>query len=553
MFLSYITIENFRAIKQLSLPFEETTVLIGENGSGKTSFFDALNACLGVRPDGDDLVFDAHDFRLPRHAGEDTDPEPIRIRLTFEEREPGEWLESWREILEPAITVRADGRRCIQWEVRAVWNPAEEQTGVEWCFLDADGKRLDQAGGEALVSELRRLSPFLLFNNRDRSGQEENGAGRTEELEPAEAILHVGNDGHRELERVTQTIYEKVSESWEELSPKDMKQARAAAKQIWKHLIHTRFPQASSGGNQKLYRLPSGGAQSLGPLLVLGAVLRARGSKKLDPEAEPIFGMEQIGAYLHPSTLGSVRKVLDELPAQKILSTYSGEMVAAMPLRSLRRIVRRRHGVDVYRFRESRVSKDDRRRLAYHIRARRGGVLFDRCWLLVEGETEFWLMPEMARLCGYEFDAEGVGIVEFAQCGVRPILLLARDLGIDWHLLADGDSAGESYVNTALEFLEGEHRSRRITELPHVDVERYLWSAGYKSVYRRVVGAKPSSGHGRRKRQKPSAVIERAIRARSKPFLALSVLEACRKKGSPGVPPVLRAAIEAAVLLARAN
>ena len=40
--------------------------------------------------------------------------------------------------------------------------------------------------------------------------------------------------------------------------------------------------------------------------------------------------------------------------------------------------------------------------MAYHVRAKRGALLFARCWLLVEGETEFTLLPELARLLGHE-------------------------------------------------------------------------------------------------------------------------------------------------------
>ena len=38
----------------------------------------------------------------------------------------------------------------------------------------------------------------------------------------------------------------------------------------------------------------------------------------------------------------------------------------------------------------------------------------DRCWLLVEGETETWVINELARQCGHHFDAEGVKVIEFA-------------------------------------------------------------------------------------------------------------------------------------------
>ncbi len=170
--------------------------------------------------------------------------------------------------------------------------------------------------------------------------------------------------------------------------------------------------------------------------------------------------------------------------------------------------------------------------------------------LLLEGESEYWLMPEMARLCGYEFDAEGGGVVEFAECGVTPILELAKDLGISWHMLVDGDNAGGYYIDGARYFLNGADPQEHITRLPLSDVEHYLWQAGYSDVY--VKAARFNRKHGGGKRS-PDNVIGRAISARSKPFLAVSVVEACAQVGSPGVPPLLRETIDRTVRLARAN
>ena len=40
-------------------------------------------------------------------------------------------------------------------------------------------------------------------------------------------------------------------------------------------------------------------------------------------------------------------------------------------------------------------------------------------------------------LFGYDFAAEGVTCVEFAQCGVSPLLKVVRQLGLEWHILTD--------------------------------------------------------------------------------------------------------------------
>ena len=48
MFLHAIRVENFRAIGYLSMTFDRTTVLIGQNDTGRSTLFEALDVVLGV-------------------------------------------------------------------------------------------------------------------------------------------------------------------------------------------------------------------------------------------------------------------------------------------------------------------------------------------------------------------------------------------------------------------------------------------------------------------------------------------------------------------------
>jgi putative ATP-dependent endonuclease of OLD family len=81
MKLSRILIENFRGIKNLDLVLGDTTVLIGENNSGKTAVMDALRLCLRELGPRRRVVFDPYDFYL---KDANTEPEAagaIRIEL----------------------------------------------------------------------------------------------------------------------------------------------------------------------------------------------------------------------------------------------------------------------------------------------------------------------------------------------------------------------------------------------------------------------------------------------------------------------------------------
>jgi putative ATP-dependent endonuclease of OLD family len=173
---------------------------------------------------------------------------------------------------------------------------------------------------------------------------------------------------------------------------------------------------------------------------------------------------------------------------------------------------------------------------------------FARCWLLVEGESEVWLLPHLARLCGYDLSLEGVVCVEFAQCGIAPLIKAARLLGIDWFLLADGDAAGKAYIETAKHFSlqAGEDPGKHSMRFREKDIEHHLFFNGYSGVFQEYSGI---TAHASQNMQ-PRRIIGRAIHRNSKPFMAVAIVEAIARKDSPGVPPQLKQLIETCVRLA---
>jgi putative ATP-dependent endonuclease of OLD family len=65
-------------------------------------------------------------------------------------------------------------------------------------------------------------------------------------------------------------------------------------------------------------------------------------------------------------------------------------------------------------------------------------AIFGRCWLLMEGETEFWILPGLACIHSHDFSLEGAAVVEITQCGLVTLLQLTREWGNQWHVLSDG-------------------------------------------------------------------------------------------------------------------
>jgi putative ATP-dependent endonuclease of OLD family len=286
----------------------------------------------------------------------------------------------------------------------------------------------------------------------------------------------------------------------------------------------------------------AGHQRRVAALWLLVAVLDAVPAEGLGTGAEPILLFDDIESNLHPTWLAAMCAVAFNLPFQQIVATHSPEVLAWVPLSSLRRLVRRGSGIEGRAVRSGRYSMDELRRLTFHVRLNRGGSFFARCWILVEGETEAWLVPEFALHAGVELPVEGIRVIEFAQCGIEPLLKVADDLGIEWLLLADGDAAGQRYARAA-EAHRAETGRGVVVTLPADDIEHYLYRNGYADVFRAAARAGTSRSTKR--------VIRGAVDRVSKPGMALIILAEADERGSDGVPAVLRDLAAQAQRLAR--
>ena len=265
-----------------------------------------------------------------------------------------------------------------------------------------------------------------------------------------------------------------------------------------------------------------------------------------------ILALEEPESHLHPSAIRALWSTLDNLRGQKLIATHSGDLLSAVPLTAIRRLARRDGKVEVFRVKAGTLDERETTKVGYHVRAERGALLFARCWLLVEGKTEFTLLPELARLLGHDFEQAGVRCVEYVHCYPTPLIKLAKELGIEWHLLADGDAKGLEYSNTADGLRGGAPVADRITTIAEPDIEHCLWHGGYSAVYENAVDAV------RRKAMvvAPAGTpeyIKQVIEAakRSKPDIVYLVIAEASKAKPPVIPKQLELAIATAMTLAR--
>lgn len=553
MRLERVFLENFRGVERLNLTLDDITVLIAENSHGKSTVFDALGLCLGVRGTTDDARFRDEDLTVRP----DGSIEVARIVLSFSGGDG--------EGTHVAFTSGPGGV-------------------IERTLVDGTGEPIEPQPPAEEVHAVLAAHPVLLlrfahprhgsthpFRGHGSSGEGPSGEGPSGEGSSGEGSREPTRNrrSSADLSGTIARVYHDLAHGRGPVSPERISEGLSAAHRLLRdgpgipeddHAVHRLFAELRSelrewgrsgpGSEPDIPRLDltGSGSHNLALLLVLGSILDIQNGSPLAESARPIIAIEEPEAHLHPVLLASTWDVIESLGAQTLVTTNSGELLSSVPMKYLRRLVRQDRHVQIHRLNDGSLTERDLRRVAYHIRAKRGGVLFARSWMLVEGESEFWLMNQLADVLGYDLEAEGVRLIEFAQCGVAPLAKLANDLGLPWHLLADGDDSGSVYARDAESFLHGADHEERISVLGHRDVETCLWNHGFDDVYTRAARLAPRpDGRG----PPPKRIIAKAVRKRSKPYLALAVAEAAAERGRESVPPVLRGAIERSVAMAR--
>ena len=565
MRLSTVTIRNFRCIKELNVDLDDTTVLIGENNSGKTAFLEAIRICLEQLRGRGSGPFQDYDYHLQDESAAPADADPIEIELSFLEPAPDAWDDELIQALADIAVQRVDGCYQVRFHLRSVFDRAAGESTVEWNFLDAEGNPLTGAARSAgrLVTLQRLVPVFYLSALRDASRHfgargrfwrtflSEPGIPEVDRKELEKDLANLNNrliNVHEPLAAVRSRL--DAARKVMDFGAGDVVAIDALPTKLFSLLSRTQVSLASRAGAKIPVERQGEGTQSLAVLLLFDAFLRSQLSD-LDPIAEPITALEEPEAHLHPSAIRALISLVYELQGQKIVSTHSGDLLANVDALSVRRFVHRDGGIQVHRIRADDLEPEQRRKFDFHVRRSRGELLFARCWLLVEGETETVLLAGAAEALGLELERAGVRCVEFSQTDVGMLSKVANQLGIAWYCVIDDDSGRMKYENKVRREIGVAPEADRLV-FPYTNVERLLCENGFGDLYEaRMSDQKPPPTSPQGTPAYWDEVLEALPRGYSKPAVAVDAVLKMKARELP-VPPVLRSILEKAISLAGA-
>ncbi len=493
-----VRIQDFRAIRELCVPLSDLTVLVGENNVGKSTFLRALEVAIGgSRPVDDDLHVPETgqrgaefvvDIKLVPADGSEFD-DALTVRLGDAIQLPGG--EPQFVALRTRGRVSADGTGpTIEQRFLNGWSCNRDEA---LALADLDPPNRDQLrllsfflldARRDIVDELRqrrsywgRLLSDVGVSDADRVALEATLATVGAEVVAKSSVLTTLRG---ELEHVRDALGSVVSSVTIEAIPARIDELIRAVDVLLK----------APGSAALPLRLQGMGSRSLAVVMVFQAFARLRLGVDQDIRPLPVSAFEEPEAHLHPHPQRAMFHLVSELPGQKLVSTHSPYVTQVADLFDVRVFTRAGGTIQcryVARERPDGTPTFDAEGLAKarrFVQRNNGEVLFARCVVLYEGDTEDGALPVIARArWGVDPTAHGVSLVDAQGAGnFKHFVRVLDAFSIPWVVLADGDSAGQDAVRAIGSGLERATSGDEIFMVPGgTSLEKNLVDEGFHS------------------------------------------------------------------------
>lgn len=464
MWLSRITIKNFRNFKLLDVKLGEHAVVLGENKVGKTNLLFALRLILDPSlPDSSRrLRFDDFWDGLPRPL---TIDDIIEISAEFRGFEKSENLLAVLadDLVKPDPMVAR-----ITYRYQPVAGlKGEPKSESDYEFVIFGGGRPDNTVGY----DLRRWMPLDLFPAL-RDAEADLARWSRSPLRPLldRAAKTVDEDDLRAIAEEVHETTSKIAALPELASVVDEVNGQLTTMVGSKHAVETALGFAPTEPGRLLRALQlmiDGGKRgvaeaSLGSANVLYLALKELEHKYLVEEGErqhTFLAIEEPEAHLHPHLQRLIyrnylrtRDAAEAEPESRsiLLTTHSPNVASVAPLANivvLRRATGKDHTIGKS-LRSLKLEPQEREDLERYIDVTRGELFFSKGVILVEGDGERFLLPALAKLYDedIDFDALGITVCSIAGTNFGPYVQLLGPKGLDipFVVLTDFDPKGEA-------------------------------------------------------------------------------------------------------------
>lgn len=419
MHIKHLHIKNFRGIKDFEVDLHKTlNVFIGENNSGKSTILDAIRICLNYGKFPNDFYVKKSDFHLP---GNDQPVEQIELHFTFE-KDVDEDLafisllgidENENEILKAHFVYTLIEKNGLTKIKSKVWgggldeNPLSSEEFSDHVFsvyLDAlrDAESSLRPGRSSKTGELfLKLEPNL-----------EKQKKLAEEIQTA---LASSEEWNLLIKKGDEAILEHLSGITLKNNPLkiDLKFLPTEFKKTVSTLLLETL-HIKDQTKKVVLDLQQNGL-GLNNLIYSAVILSdIQSFKKQENVSLAALLIEEPEAHLHPQQQNLFFQYLSDVSTkstfQTFITSHSPTITAKVPLPSIKCIKKK---ADIVKCFNPINVLDEPSQVYLHkfLDSTKSHLFFSNGTMLVEGISEALLMPVFAKKLGYDFDKNGVEVV----------------------------------------------------------------------------------------------------------------------------------------------
>lgn len=454
--LKAVRVQDFKSLREVTLELSPTTtVLLGENNSGKTSFLEALDVAFGKRhPRLEDL-----------HQGPAGRASNFAVDLRIEPEVVGEDF-AQGVVNAVGVGIQFDDANTPYFAIRVTGALSAEGWDISLTRKFLKGWAADRASAAKLTTlpsppvgrpVLDLLHFDVLDARRDIVEQLRNRRtywGRTAsnvEIAPAvkgnleTTLQQLGKDltaNSPVLSRVRDDLRDlsdglssgKLTVELEAL-PRSVDDLIRAMDIMITSTNSSTFPVESHGM----------GTRSLAALLVFRSYVNVVRAKQKPEQQLSVAAFEEPEAHLHPQAQRAVFQILSQIGGQRLVSTHSTHVAETADADAYRLFRRVGAETRVSAVPNKVVGAWDKELVRRFVQLDNPEILFAKAVGIVEGQTEATLFPVLARSwwAPHGADSKGVSIIHTQSAGnSKHIVPMLETLGIPWVLFCDGDGAG---------------------------------------------------------------------------------------------------------------
>ena len=514
--ITTVRILNFRCLRAVEVSLGPTTLLIGENNAGKTSFLEALHSAIGsgIRQfSEDDLWTDLKEKHPPQDRSIIVDLliRPVdkdgKIEAVFPEGSA--WLELWGN----GVIQNDDEQDIVALRTKYSWSASKGEYVAERKFLKFWPATLAETENAPFLEKVPSLridqfSPISLFLlDAKRDGAEDirtrgsvwqklvsEPGLKDEDIEKIEANLSHIN----EIFVTQSTVLTHVQSHLQGVSDVvNCERNAVSITPVARHLrdLHKGMDVllSTTGASSFPLARQGMGTRSLASVLLFRAYTSWKMSQRKTEVLHPFLAIEEPETHLHPHAQRALFGQIQSIPGQRIVSTHSPYICAQADIQTFIHFAKAGNETRVSSFASSSgLTNEDIRRINREVMNTRGDLLFSRFIVLFEGETEEQALSAFAlKHWGYPPHEAGVSFVGVgSKDGYTPFLRLASRFKIPFCIFSDGSMIDIESVNRCLQKagLEQYPANTAVIPIPNgEDFEAFLSQAEYLDLIRDMI------------------------------------------------------------------